>query len=199
VSTIRSTEVAADPTNGLALEAAVRRRDLLRIDARSTERVRLAASQRVVRGQRFADEAALAHFGLFGLVTAGRDAGNLSFERDTAVEHIRCAVDAIGSIGVREIEVQPSDLTGGFGPIVEDLHRAFDDREGVRVVDRPERQDGRGYYAGFCFKVRAGHEDESTEIADGGLVDWTQRLVPSAKERLFVSGLGLERVASLRS
>jgi hypothetical protein len=33
------------------------------------------------------------------------------------------------------------------------------------------------------------------EIADGGLVDWTQRLVPSRKERLMISGLGVERLA----
>jgi hypothetical protein len=33
VSTIRGSEVAADPTNGLALEAAVRRRELLAADA----------------------------------------------------------------------------------------------------------------------------------------------------------------------
>jgi hypothetical protein len=199
VSTTRNTEVAADPTNGLALEAAVRRRDLLQTDPRSAERVRLAGCQRVVRGQRFEDEAMLAHFGLFGLVTAGRDTGNRGFEREAAVEHAAFAVDALVSIGVRDIEVRPSDLRDGFSSVVDDLHRVFADREGVLVVDRPDREDGRGYYAGFCFKVRAGLEDESIEVADGGLVDWTQRLVSSAKERLFISGLGLERVAALLS
>ena len=53
VSTVRANEVAADPTNGLALEAAVRRAALLRSDARSVDVVRLAASQRVLRAQRF--------------------------------------------------------------------------------------------------------------------------------------------------
>ena len=44
VSTVRSTEVAADPTNALALEAGRRRRDLLQVSARSQTPVRLAAT-----------------------------------------------------------------------------------------------------------------------------------------------------------
>src|ERR1700729_592448 len=50
-ATVRGTEVAADPTNGLALEAAARRHDLLRAAPRSAEPVRLAATQRVTRAQ----------------------------------------------------------------------------------------------------------------------------------------------------
>jgi hypothetical protein len=30
------------------------------------------------------------------------------------------------------------------------------------------------------------------EIADGGLVDWTQQLLNNKKERFFISGFGLE-------
>jgi len=43
VATVRRTEVAADPTNGLALEAAAPRRLLLAAEPRSAEVVRLAA------------------------------------------------------------------------------------------------------------------------------------------------------------
>jgi len=32
-------------------------------------------------------------------------------------------------------------------------------------------------------------------VADGGHVDWTQQLVASRKERLMISGLGLDRLA----
>ncbi len=35
-------------------------------------------------------------------------------------------------------------------------------------------------------------------IADGGTVDWTQRLLSDAKERLLVSGIGLELLAAAR-
>src|SRR5215469_2024355 len=53
IATIRRTEVAADPTNGLALEAAARRRRFLDASPRSAEPVRLATSQRVTRAQLF--------------------------------------------------------------------------------------------------------------------------------------------------
>jgi cytidylate kinase len=82
VSTVRGTEVAADPTNGLALEAAMRRQELIRQQPRSTQRVSMAASQRVVRAQTFEGDASFAHFELFRLITAGRDTGNLIFERE---------------------------------------------------------------------------------------------------------------------
>jgi hypothetical protein len=39
--------------------------------------------------------------------------------------------------------------------------------------------------------------DETVEVGDGGIVDWTQRLVGSRKERLMTSGLGIERLADL--
>jgi hypothetical protein len=32
------------------------------------------------------------------------------------------------------------------------------------------------------------------ELADGGAVDWTQKLLSDAKERLVISGIGSERV-----
>ena len=84
VTAIRACEVAADPTNALALEAAVRR-----ARARSGV-VRLAAVQRVVRAQRFPAGWA-AHFGLFATVTAGRDQGSLRFEQAAVGEQLRFA------------------------------------------------------------------------------------------------------------
>jgi hypothetical protein len=196
VSTMRRTEVAADPTNALALEAAVRRRAMLAADPRSAERVRLGAFQRVVRAQRFQSEGAMAHFHLLGLATAGRDVGDLRFERESATEHVRFAALALLRAGVSRVRVELTDFTEGDATAICDAVRhALADSSEVEVVDRPDRQEARGYYAPFCFKARAVIEDSTFEIADGGLVDWTQRLVPSRKERLFISGLGVERLA----
>jgi hypothetical protein len=36
------------------------------------------------------------------------------------------------------------------------------------------------------------------EIADGGFVDWTQRLLENKKERLLISGFGLEMLVKSR-
>jgi hypothetical protein len=55
----------------------------------------------------------------------------------------------------------------------------------------------RGYYREICFRVHAIVAGQPMELADGGDVDWTQTLLSSAKERLFISGIGSERVCDL--
>ena len=51
----------------------------------------------------------------------------------------------------------------------------------------------------MCFKLNVVHDGEEVEVADGGVVAWTQALVGSNKERLTISGLGLERLAIAKS
>jgi hypothetical protein len=189
VSTIRGTEVAADPTAGLALEAAVRRR-------RSSGEVRLASLQRVTRAQRFYGPTSFAHFTLLGLVSAGRTSRSRRFERDAAVEHVRVHVDALTNAGAERVEVRVSDLSDDQcdAPIVAAVHDAID----VPVISAPERQHGRGYYPGFCFRVDAQIGGAVLEASDGGFVDWTQHLVANANERLLISGIGVDRVAIAR-
>jgi hypothetical protein len=67
-----------------------------------------------------------------------------------------------------------------------------------RVELDPDRQAGRGYYRDLCWKVHA-VDGERFEVADGGFVDWTQRLLSNAKGRLLISGLGIERLAMAAS
>jgi hypothetical protein len=65
------------------------------------------------------------------------------------------------------------------------------------VVDDPSRTHGRGYYPGFCFKLLADFGATSSEIGDGGFVDWTQQLLSDRKERLMTSGTSVDRLALL--
>jgi hypothetical protein len=194
VSTIRGSEVAADPTNAMALEAAHRRGGFS--DPRSAEVVRLAALQRVVRAQRFGGSARFAHFALLGLVSAGRDTGNLAFERQHAVEHVRATADAARRCGAQRLELRLTVLEPRFAPVSEAIRDALPE---VDVVDDPGREAGRGYYSGFCFKLYCTGGDERFDVADGGFVDWTQNLLTNRKERLIISGVGLDRLATLRS
>jgi hypothetical protein len=180
ISTVRGSEVAADPTNALALEAADRRA------ANPTEPVRLAAIQRVVRAQRFDGPGSFAHFSLFGAVTAGRDTGNLAFERQHAVEHVH-----LTTAGVPTAQVRLTVLDPRFAVVTDTVRDAFTEST-VDVTDDPDRKTGRGYYTGLCFKVFT----DGTELADGGFVDWTQALLGNRKERLMISGIGLDRLAT---
>jgi hypothetical protein len=67
---------------------------------------------------------------------------------------------------------------------------------GVDVLEDADRESGRGYYGGLCYKVHATIGGEACEIGDGGFVDWTQRLVGNRKERLLIGGFGLDRLAA---
>lgn len=164
LSTIRGTEVAADPTNALALEAAVRRT--------GAEDVRLAAVQRVVRAQLFEGAGRFAHFTLFAAVSAGRDRGSLAFEREHFAEHV-----ALLRAACPDVEVRVTVLDPRFEVLRGDL------------AEDPSRTSG--YYQGLCFKVFLDGE----EIGDGGFVDWTQRLMGNRKERLLITGVGVDRLA----
>jgi hypothetical protein len=150
LSTARATEVVSDPTNVLALEAALRRRES------RNETVRLAASHRAVRTTP-TEEPFTPHFRLFALCTAGR-AGD---EDDMLAEQL-----------------------GFYARVLGDTPHEID--------DAPRKQ---AYYDGATFGVRVGE----LEVAEGGFVDWTAKLVGDDKERLLISGLGVDMLVRLRT
>lgn len=56
-----------------------------------------------------------------------------------------------------------------------------------------ERIAGIGYYENLCFKIVAKNKAGMIfPIADGGMTDWTKKLLASKKERLLISGFGSE-------
>jgi len=207
ITTVRRTDVAADPTNGLALEAAVRRHRLLDASPRSAEPVRLAASQRVTRAQLFDGPISFAHFQLLGAVTAGRDTGSHEFERTHLIEHLRLAVGGLRAASAAAVKIAITRLDDAATGILAAVEQEFARVCGVHVADAPERGSGRAYYRCLCFKVYATiaepapsssstrAEAEPIEISDGGFVDWTAKLLGNRKERLLISGHGLDRLA----
>jgi len=196
VTTIRGNEVAADPTNALALEAALRRRALLGDDPRSGLLVRLAAVQRVVRAQQVSGPRSFAHFSLAGFVTAGRDVGSGAFESAALAEHLRIHAACAIALGAERVRLAVTDFTGGeFAAALDAARDAATRIDRVELAFDPARASGRGYYGGLCFKSHATFGADELEIGDGGTVDWTARFVGSAKERCFISGIGLDRLA----
>jgi RimJ/RimL family protein N-acetyltransferase len=195
VATIRNTEVVSDPTNVLALECALRRKN-------SAAAVNLAATHRVLRPQKFSGARMVSHFRVFTLASAGRDEGNRGFEMRELSRHasfyvrlvrafsdprlpIRIALTDFGSPD-RGVQLEEQML----GPLRVSLN--------VECCLDPERPSGRGYYRDLCMKIHAQTpEGEWIELGDGGSVDWTQRLLSNSKERLVTSGIGSERVCTL--
>jgi hypothetical protein len=199
LATVRGSEVAADPTNGLALEAAVRRAEMLRLSPRSAEPVRLAASQRVTRAQLFSGPVSFAHFQLLGVVSAGRDTGGHEFETRHLAEHVRLAAAGVFALGLEQVRVAVTCLDEPAHRVLAALTEHLGGLPGIDITEAPEREGGRAYYRGLCFKVfaRAGSGQDLLEFGDGGFVDWTAHFLGNRKERLLISGYGLDRVALL--
>jgi hypothetical protein len=190
VTAMRACEAAADPTNALALEAAVRR------IARRDAPVRLAAFQRVVRAQHVERVGYLAHFSLLGLVTAGRDDGGRRFEREAVAEHVRAVAAGLAAAGFERIQLALTPLTP-TGESVAAAIATLIAGAAVEVVADSDREAGRGYYRDLCFKINVSAGGEWAEVGDGGFTDWAARLTASNNERLLISGIGIDRVAAL--
>lgn len=146
VTASRGGEVVSDPTNVLALEAALRRR------RDRTATVRLCASHRTVRAQRFSPPLS-PHFRLLALCAAGR-AGQEDELVEEQIEYYRRILDGCGA--------------------------------GPTALDREPRKPA--YYAGATFGISTG----GLEVVEGGVVDWTSTLLADRKERLVISGIGLD-------
>jgi hypothetical protein len=202
VTAIRNSEVVADITNVLALECASRRRQLLRVDVKSRERVRLCASHRVVRGQVFGGAASFPHFRLLGLCASGRDEGSFQFETSSLVEQIAFymrLMQKAARLGyhARQFRIAITVLEDAqrtqalVEQVLAPLTASYPD---ARCELDPNRATGRGYYIGACFHIYATNvAGTEFELVDGGFTTWTQQLLNNRKERLLISGLGVER------
>jgi hypothetical protein len=203
VSTIRNTEVVADSTNILALEAATRRR-AQKTNPRSTAAVHLAASHRLLRTQHYDNPKLSSHFKVFSLCSTGRDRGGFAFEIGALGAHIATYLSAIGAFLGSSVKVRvlltvldPSPLLAEAAEgLLERVRAKF---PGLDASLHPTRTLGRAYYRTLCFWIYGDVSDaEPVQLADGGCVDWTQRLLSDAKERTVISGIGSDRVCGIR-
>lgn len=184
VTTTRLTEVFSDPTNVLALEAAVARQ------TDPSETVRLSAAHRVLRAQKFEGPRSFAHFSLLGMVSSGRDRGDRAFEVEELVRHIRALIAAVAAIDSEaDVVVRVSDHSGRL----DEAEAIVDALDAEARIDT-ERTHGLGYYDHLCFKLAIRRGDELVEVGDGGSTPWMQHLLANRKERLVISGSGLDRI-----
>ena len=202
VSTARNTEVVSDSSNVLALECAVRRRQLLRSQPKSTAQVHLATSHRLLRAQRYEDPKLLSHFSALALCSAGRDVGGLQFELESLSLHIRFYLRSLRAFlgsGV-PLRLSVSDFAPQAREAVitsELLDPIQDELRGTDCDFDSQRTSGRGYYLDLCFRISAlALSGRWIELVDGGSVDWTQKLLSNSKERLMISAIGSERVCT---
>jgi hypothetical protein len=196
ISTVRHSEVVSDPTPLMALEAAVRRKEVLEKEPKSPRKVKLSTSHRILRGQAFENDKFTAHFRVFALVTAGRDEGRYGFEIASLEEHIRYYLDLCGRLGILNgAEVSLSDFTGKIDPrLLEGILERLRDTQGdVKYAIDKRRTQARTYYKPLAFRIRfRDDKGRQWDLVDGGFTDWTQVFLNNRKERLLTSAIGSE-------
>jgi hypothetical protein len=201
VTTIRNTEVCSDMTNVLALECAERRREMLRRDKHSVDKIKLCSSQRVIRAQPYNNPNLFAHFKLFGMCTAGHDEGNMRFEEEALTDHIRiylALVQELISMGYKFNSLR-LDFVVYDRSSIDTLRRirlVFDNQGfSIPIFFNIVEIDDQQYYASMGFHFYGTNAaGEELFLVDGGLTDWTQKLLNNKKERLMISGVGTERL-----
>ena len=180
VGTIRGTEVASDPTNELALEAAVRRRA-------GQARVDLATCQRVVRAQMVDGPGLFAHFELFALVSSARDNGSGRVEAEMLTDHLNFWHDVLGD------EARFTFTTFAPTAVRERIEDTVRPALKVAFTEDAERTQGSNYYAGTAIGIGVG----DAELGDGGFTRWAADLLGDAKERSLISCVSTERLTAL--
>jgi hypothetical protein len=195
ITTCRGSEVVSDPTNVLALEAAVRRR------RSRSGRVDLAATHRVVRAQRFTGPGLFQHFRLFALLSSGRDQGSGLVEAAMLTDHLRFWTAALTRLAPGRrvvIEFSAFDSPALLERFRDTVVPALDPLpEFVAIEEHPERERARGYYNLGALRAAIGDGTELLEVGDGGFTDWTGQLTADAKERCLISCASTERLAQL--
>jgi hypothetical protein len=179
VSTVRGTEVASDPTNELALEAAVRRRA-------GQARVDLAACQRVVRAQVVDGPGLVAHFQLFALVSSARDTGSGRVEAAMLLDHLSFWADVLGERARLTFTTHAPSVRERIEDTVRPALKAD-------FTEEPQRTKGANYYAGTALGINCG----DAEVGDGGFTRWTAELLGDAKERCLISCVATERLTAV--
>ena len=70
----------------------------------------------------------------------------------------------------------------------------------MRVKCELDSREKNEYYQNIRFRIYCKRqEDKERELVDGGIVDWTQKFLNNAKERLIISGIGSERLCKMRT
>jgi hypothetical protein len=188
ISATRGLELIADSTNMLTIYLANGIKNKTIDNTKSP--VHLSATCRVIRGQMFKSDAFVSHFNMFTIVSSGKDTGSYGFEKEAIARHIgfynRYFREELGhelkvSLNIRN---GYADKMGFIDRIHSSIRERYPDID--FAVNRKETDNS--YYQSINFKISI----NDIEIVDGGFVDWTQKLLGSKKERLLISGAGVD-------
>ena len=190
LTSLRNTEVQADPTNAIALHYA----SLKKKGELDNKTYNYSNISRVIRTQVFNNPNFTPHFTVLALISCGRDTGSFNFEKEELLKLLTTSYEICKSYGVEKIyyEIIPCKGYDSQSPLImESISYVREKNSNLEVlVIAPEHDNN--YYHGFRIKQQIVIGGNTIEIADGGLLDWTQQLLTNKKERMMTFGLGIQ-------
>lgn len=190
LTALRNTEVQADPTNAIALHYAAlkKKREL------DNKTYNYSNISRVIRTQVFDNPNFTPHFIVLALISCGRDTGSFTFEKEELLKHLTTSYEICKSFGVDKIyyEIIPCKGYDSQSPLITESVSYVQQKNSDLKVVVVEPQYDNNYYYGFRIKQQIVIGGNTIEIADGGLLHWTQQLLTNRKERMMTFGLGIQ-------
>ncbi len=197
VSATRNGEILSDATNAMALDIADQKRKL-RAQGQPDSIIKHSTVQRHMRAQFTNIKGFDPHFTIGCLVTSGRDKGNFNFEFAAIKDHLSTLTELlieVFKVDELYVKLQPrGSYNDSFIPKLTN-YLTSQLQSTQLIIDSDSKPNN--YYLGVQFKVVIKKFGRELEIADGGLVDWTQKLLNDKKERYCISGFGLELLNKL--
>jgi hypothetical protein len=200
ISALRGTEVLADATNSLALHIADLKQQGVWKPETPGDTIKLSAIHRHVRAPEVNIPGFTQHFKTGCLTTSGHDTGNFTFEKKSLADHIAVMESLykdhfkIEGLKFRFLSREGYDKPQQF---IEKLTEYIHEVHPSVVIERPEETGENNYYKGLQYKIIIPAGSREFEIGDGGFVDWTQQLLGNRKERMLITGIGIELMLRL--
>ncbi|MCC0647246.1 hypothetical protein [Clostridioides sp. ZZV15-6598] len=196
ISALRGTETLSDPSNMIAIIIAD---GLKKKILRNEDAIHYATTTRVVRAQTFEGKGFYAHFGIFCIVSSGKDKGSYLCESELLIKHLNYYKDLFTNIENSKISICLRKR-GGYP----DRDGFFEKMTAIVKSSLPEIQitidlnsEDNAYYKGINFKIYLHCNDNVIEIADGGFVNWISEMTGNKKNRCLISGIGIDRLLTL--
>jgi hypothetical protein len=196
VSATRGCEVLSDTSNMLAIYLADK---IGSNEINNKNGVHVCSLDRLTRAQAFEGAGFFAHFGIFCIVSSGKDTGSYSCEVNLLTkqlsfyrEFFKTGYDADMKVVLRKRNGY-TDTDGFFAKMLHLMQVQLPD---VPITTDESNVDN-NYYKGINFKIYMLTKTETVEVGDGGFTDWTQKMLGNKKERCLISGLGVDRLLLL--
>lgn len=169
LSSLKGTEVVSDATNVLALQTALD----FKGETNKDKLVKYATVHRHLRTQYFDNPNFTAHFSLLCMATGGFDKGSYLFEVGHLNEHISIILDLLKrSFAVSDVyfKFYMKSENKRLSNLLRQSGHVWSNREYDVITDLENK-----YYQAVQYKIFARINNQEINIADGGMVNWTQK------------------------